>query len=118
MVLEYWAGYSLNPLWLSVVGWRTAPRDLVIHGMAHGPLLGEGGGGANRDQDTAGILASDPLQYMYLLLSYQTLKNKIVLETVFFFFLLHILHHVSKSEIEVLLFYSFVFSFCPLVLPW
>ena len=58
LALEYWASYWANPLWVSVVGWLAAPRDSVIHGMAHGPLWEEregGGRGANRELDT-GIL--------------------------------------------------------------
>ena len=42
---------------MSVVGWLAAPRDSVIHGMAHGPLWveREEERGANRELDT-GIL--------------------------------------------------------------
>ena len=38
---------------MSVVGWLAAPRDSVIHEMAHGPLWEKEG--ANRELDT-GIL--------------------------------------------------------------
>ena len=57
LMLEYWAGYSVNPLWLSVVGWRWCPKGFGNPWDGARATVGRGRG-ANRDRD-AGILSSD-----------------------------------------------------------